>query len=187
MAAACVQQVVTELQQVDVAQTHPWCALQVWVGREKTTAQLLRQKGYEEFLPCYKKRQRRSDRTENIEVPLFPGYVFCRFDPEIRAPLVTTPRVIRIVSASNRPAVIPEEEIASLRTLLQSGLRPEGYPYYLSVGQKVRISDGPLRGAEGILAAINRGNRLVVSISLLQRSVSVEIDPEWAQRALPAN
>ena len=139
----------------------------------------LRSKGYEDFLPVFQARRRWSDRYKNIEVPLFPGYSFCRFNPSRRLPILTTPGVMHVVGIGPGPVPVPDEEIESLKTAAASHLPLEHWPF-LNAGQQVRVEDGPLRGAWGIVVASgDEPDKLIVSISLLQRSVAVEIERGW--------
>jgi transcription antitermination factor NusG len=155
-----------------------WFVLQVRPQAEQVVAALLKNKGYEQFLPLYKSRRKWSDRIKQIDMPLFPGYVFCRMTSEIVGRAVTTPGVIRIVGNRKVPIPVEESEISAIQKIVESSL--EGMPIpYLAVGQKVRIRSGPLMGAEGIVVGNKGGCRLVVSVGLLLRSVSVEIDRGW--------
>jgi transcription antitermination factor NusG len=158
--------------------TLPWYALQVRPRFEKVIASTLLSKGYEGFLPLYRHRSRWSDRIKEVELPLFSGYMFCRFDINQRLPIMITPGVIHVVGIGKTPHPIDDNEIAALQAIVISGLQTEPRSY-LNVGRKVRIEVGPLTGLEGILTALKGGHRLVVSVSLLQRSVSVEIDESW--------
>jgi transcription antitermination factor NusG len=153
----------------------PWFALQVRTRFEVAVANYLEGKGYQWFLPTYKTRKRWSDRVKEVQAPLFPGYIFCRFDPQTRLPILTTPGVIQIVGYNRLPVPIDEAEISAIQTLVASGVSNEPCPF-LAVGDRVRIDSGPLRGLEGILLKIRGDNRLILSVSLLQRSVAVEID-----------
>lgn len=160
-----------------------WYALQVHARLASSAATSLRSKGYEEFLPLYKSRRRWSDRIKYIDLPLFPGYLFCQCNPQERLlPILTTPGVKNVISAGRTPVPVPEEEIASVKRIVKSGLYVEPWPY-LPVGSKVRIERGPLAGLDGLIVDADKGNRLVVSVSLLQRSVAVEIDRDWAVRS----
>jgi transcription antitermination factor NusG len=144
-------------------------------------ASTLHGKGYEKFLPLYRSRRQWSDRVKEVELPLFPGYLFCRFDlRHTLMPILTTPGVINIVGAGKTPLPVADEEIESIRAILRAGLAVEPWPR-LAVGSKVYIERGPLAGIEGIIMNLDKGHRLVVSVSLLQRSVAVEIDRAWAR------
>jgi transcription antitermination factor NusG len=155
-----------------------WFALQIKARHERATALMLRHKGYEEFLPLCKVKRRWSDRIKEIQVPLFPGYLFCQFNPHVGAPIITTPGVIRIVGVGKTPVAVSDEEISAVQRLVKSGLNTQPWPY-LRVGQTVRIESGPLEDLEGIVLVIKNHHRLIVSVSLLQRSVAVEIDRDW--------
>ena len=167
-----------------VSVRYPWFALQVRMRHETGVADHLEGKGYEWFLPLYKTRRRWSDRVKQVDSPLFPGYLFCRFNPHDRLPILKTPGVTQIVGYNHVPVPVDEQEIEAIRTLVASGV-PNFPCAYLEVGSKVRIEAGALRGLEGILMELKGKRRLVLSITLLQRSVAVEIDSD-AVSALPA-
>ncbi len=154
-----------------------WFALAVIPRKEKITAQTLRLKGYEDFLPLYTVKRRWSDRVKEVELPLFPGYVFCRFDPGIRLPILKIPSVISVLGLGKTPQPIPDAEISALQTVCKARIHAVPHPF-LTVGAKVRINEGPLAGVEGILVQA-KGARLILSVSLLQRSIAVEVDTEW--------
>jgi transcription antitermination factor NusG len=156
-----------------------WFALRVKPRCEKAVAGLLREKGYEVFLPLHAERRRWSDRIATIETPLFAGYVFSRFDVLHRLPILKTPGVINVVSVGRIPQPIDEHEIASIRILVDSQLDLQPWPF-LHLGSRVQVVGGPLAGAEGVVVAMKKGHRLVVSITLLQRAVSVEIPESCA-------
>jgi transcription antitermination factor NusG len=155
-----------------------WFALQVRSRYETIVATLLRGKGYEWFLPTYKCRRQWSDRIRETELPLFPGYLFCRFDPQCRLPILTTPGLISIVGRGKTPIPVDEDEITALRKVVTFGLRSEPWPY-LQIGQRVKIDYGALSGLEGILIGSKGQHRIVLSVTLLQRSVATEIDSAW--------
>jgi transcription antitermination factor NusG len=159
-------------------QQWPWFAILARTSREKTASLLLENAGYECFLPTSRYMRRWSDRTKEIEVPLFPGYFFCRMNPHNRLPVLVTPGVIQIVGVGKTPIPVKEEEIAAIQRVGKSGLPTMPWPY-LEIGHLVRIEEGALRGLTGIVLKIKSGVKLVLSISLLQRSVAVEIDRRW--------
>ncbi|MFZ3215853.1 MAG: UpxY family transcription antiterminator [Candidatus Acidiferrales bacterium] len=158
----------------------PWFALQVRSRCEAGVANQLHGQGYEKFLPLYRLRKRWSDRIKEVDAPLFPGYLFCRFDPHDRLPILKTPGVMQIVSFNNGPSPVDESEVRALQTLVAAGVPHQPWPF-LAAGDRVRIESGPLLGVEGILTEVKRGHRLVLSVTLLQRSVAVEIDSAFVQ------
>lgn len=163
-----------------VADSYPWFALQTRSRYEHFVAAMLRGKSYELFLPVFTSQHRWSDRLKNLELPLFPGYLFCRFDPLDRFPIVVTPGVLRVVGTGKNPVPVADAEIAALQTAVKSGLPREPWPF-LQIGQRVRVECGPLCGLEGILAGFRGHHRLVLSVTLLQRSVAVQVEESWVR------
>src|SRR5579864_1200201 len=157
------------------ASDQQWYALAVRPRHDRAVSGALEHKGYQTLVPLYKKRRRYSVRFRESELPLFPGYIFCRFDPLTRLPILTTPGVIQILGAGRMPIPVQESEIASLQTALRLQLPVQPFPF-LETGQRVRITEGALAGVEGIVTSFKQCLRLVLSISLLQRSVLLEID-----------
>lgn len=157
--------------------TNSWHAIRTRSRQEQVVSRYLRAQGLEEFLPVYQVRRRWSDRVKVLDVPLFDGYVFCRFDDQRMVPVLSAPGVVHVVSFDGTPAVIPESEIEAVRRLVESKLPASPCPY-LKEGAAVRIRNGPMKGVEGRLVAIQNRYRLRLSVHMLQRSVEVEIDPE---------
>ncbi len=155
-----------------------WYALQVRSRKENYVASQITGQGYECLLPTYKSVRKWSDRVKELEQPLFPGYLFCRFDFQDRRPLITTPGVLQIVGSGRVAVPVPDEEIRSLQLALSSTLSKQPWPY-LEVGQRVRVNYGSLAGLEGILVNLKGNHRVVLSITLLQRSVAMEVDSAW--------
>jgi transcription antitermination factor NusG len=155
-----------------------WFAVQVRARYENVAATCVAGKGYECFLPTFWCRRRWSDRVKDMELPLFPGYFFCKFHPQDRMPILKTPAVVSIVAIAQKPIPVDEVEIEAVRTLVRSGLRHQPWPY-VNVGERVRIEYGALQGLEGILQSFKGRHRIVVSVTLLQRSVAAEIDAAW--------
>ena len=155
-----------------------WFAIRVKSRYEKLVASMARNKGFEEFLPLYQCRRRWSDRMKTVELPLFPGYVFCHVDPQNRLPLLTIPGVVHFVGVGRTPAPLEDAEIAAIQAAVRSGLSTEPWPF-LEAGQHVRLEEGPLTGVEGIFVGTSKQDRLIVSLSLLKRSVAVTIERHW--------
>ena len=151
-----------------------WFALAVKPRFDKAVARALEVKGYETFLPLYKKYHKYGARSKDSELPLFPGYVCCRFDLQTRLPILTTPGVIQVLGAGSRPIPLSDLEIYSLQAALKAQLSVQPFPF-VDAGQRVRINRGVLAGVEGIVLRLKPSLRLVLSITLLQRSVLLEI------------
>lgn len=160
-----------------------WYALAVKSRFEKVVARNLEAKGYEGFLPLARHRRRWSDRSKEITLPLFPGYVFCRFDlSSDRLPILMIPGVNALTGFGKEPAVVDPAELGSVRALLESGVHCRPWPF-LAVGEKVTVEHGALAGVDGIVTKVRNEYRLVISVSLLQRAVAVEIDRADVRRS----
>jgi transcription termination/antitermination protein NusG len=158
---------------MDIGRLHGrWLALQVKPRRERLTAELLFSRGYEAFFPTYSGSSMFSFQKPGIA--LFPGYVFSRFDASASCPLITTPGVLRIVGVGSTPTPLEDREVDSIKILCKSGLSLTPH-VFLAVGHPIEIKTGPLKGLSGTIVSL-RGSRprLIVSVHILQRSVSVE-------------
>jgi transcription antitermination factor NusG len=165
-----------------------WFALQVKSRWESSTAQFLSGKGYETFLPQYLLKKSWSGKSREVMAPLFPGYIFCQFDAQKRLPILVTPGVVSVVGRGRIPVPIEDSEIAAIQTVVSSGFHAEPWPY-LEIGQRIRIEDespnSSLNGLEGILINFKGRQRIVVSVSLLRRSVALEIDRSRVRPTTP--
>src|SRR5271163_1103146 len=152
-----------------------WYALQVRARYERVVAEYLSGFDYEWFLPVHTDRKRWPDRVKHVEVPLLPGYLFCRFDAQNRLPILKIPGVVQILGYNRQPVSVDDVEIAAIQALVASGV-PNQPCSFVEIGDHVQISSGPLRGLQGILVESRGRHKFVLSVSLLQRSVAVEID-----------
>lgn len=148
-----------------------WVGVQVRANREQSVADQLAMHGYDAFLPT---TPARCPAPHPRRLPLFPGYVFCRYKLTCDVRIVQIPGVSRIVAAGRTPLTLAEEEIEAVRLIVVSGRPTEPCPF-LTVGQRVRVRTGPLSGVEGILVTVKNNGRVLVSITLLRRSVLVDI------------
>lgn len=162
------------------AQTYPWYALRVKSRCEKMVAHGLRERGYSEFLPEYISIRRWSDRLKKMQTPLFPGYLFCRFDFNNRLPVVSTPGVVRVIGLGKLPLPVDEGEISALQIAVRSGLLLQPWPF-LKVGERVTIQEGPLRNVDGVILRMSDRDRLVISVTLLQRAVAISLERSWVK------
>jgi len=152
-----------------------WYAVCVKPRHEKVASAVMKNRGLNVFLPTRPARHNWSDRIKDIDVPLFPGYVFCHFGFAQRMAVLMTPSVTSIVSAGRQPVALSSEEIAAVQAIVASSRRVTPWPY-LSAGQRVQVASGCLAGLCGIVLREKNAYKLVVSINLLQRSIAVEID-----------
>jgi transcription antitermination factor NusG len=158
-----------------------WSALHTRYQHEKAVESLLTAKGFETFLPTYDRVRRWKDRNKRIAEALFPGYLFVANVEERRLQAITTPGVCAVVSAGGVPAVIPTDEIETIRKSVSDPSRVAPHPY-LEKGDTVRVEWGPLAGVEGILVRTKDSFRLVVSIEILGRAAAVEIDASCVEK-----
>lgn len=160
-----------------------WLALYTHHQHEKAVAQLLFAKGIEAFLPLYKAAHRWKDRVKELSLPLFPNYVFVFAGLNLRGAILSTPGVYDFVRLGGAPAPIPVEEIEAVRKAVEKGLGVEPHPF-LKSGDRVRVISGPLEGVEGILVRKKNFYRLILSVELLVRSISVEVEVADVERVM---
>ena len=157
----------------------PWFAIRVKSRCERVVANIIQNKGFKGFLPLYRSRRRWSDREKSLDLPLFPGYLFCRLNPQRCLPVLTIPGVLHLVGIGKMPLPVDEQEIEAIQRIAKSSLVVEPWPF-LEIGHRVLLEDGPLRGLEGILVGTSKQEqRVIVSVTLLRRSVAVSIDRHW--------
>jgi len=152
-----------------------WYAVYANVRHEKRVKEYLDGRMVECYLPSYRSVRRWQDRRKEVELPLFPGYLFVRIAYRSRLQVLTAPGVVQIVSFDGKPAPIRPEEMEALRQALSRNAHCEPHPY-LRIGRRVRVRSGPLTGVEGILTRRKEGFRLILSIDLIMRSIATEVD-----------
>ena len=160
------------LRQDESLRTVAWYALKVHTRSEAGAATALRNKGYEVFAPVHNQRRKYSDRVKVVGVAAFPGYIFCRFSAQNKVPVLKSPSVDYIVGSAGGLTPIDDSEIDAVRRVIEAGAAPVPF---MPVGQRVRIEYGSLAGIEGFLTRLGAENRLILSVHLLQRSVSLTI------------
>jgi len=158
----------------DTMQEHNWYAIQVRPQSEFVTSKALQNKGFEQFVPYYRSQRRWSDRKIELKLPLFPCYIFCRFDPQVRLPIITTAGVVRIVGTGKLPVPVDVREMDAVLKIARSQYKVEPHPF-VTIGTRIRIEQGPLAGMEGIVSGY-KNRHLVFSVGLVERSISVELD-----------
>ena len=153
-----------------------WFAIRTSLRWEFRASSELANRGVETYLPRSSSRHQWSDRSKKIDHPLFPGYLFSRFQIADRVRILQVPGVKQIVGVGNTPQPISAHQLDNLKALVaaNSGLAP--WPY-LNSGQRIQIDRGPLTGVKGFVVCAEEGAlRIVVSLDLLQRSVAAVID-----------
>jgi transcription antitermination factor NusG len=156
-----------------------WFALRVKSRFEKAVALAAHNKGFEEFLPLYQIRHEWSDRYKSVDLPLFPGYVFCRLEAQHRFPLLTIPGVMHVVGIGRIPSPIDDAEILAIQNVTRSQLQVEPWPF-LEFGERVRLKAGPLNGIEGFLIQLQKP-RVILNLPILRQAIAVEIERNWIE------
>jgi transcription antitermination factor NusG len=151
-----------------------WICLQVRSGCEFKSAIGLKERGYESFVPVFEQKRQWSDRTKIVQVPLFTGYVFLRFNSSNNHRVVAVPGVIRFVGTAGMPTPIEDSEIEALQLTARAGLVC-GPCAFFQVGQEVEVRLGPLASLRGRIVRFKNKQRLILSVNLIQKSVFVEI------------
>jgi transcription antitermination factor NusG len=152
-----------------------WYVAQTRSRHEKLVSRQVANRGMECFLPLYRSMRQWKDRRKEVELPLFPGYVFAKLTSQERRPVLEVPGVVRFVSCGPNPASLPEDEMEALRNGLEQRVFAQPHAY-LQLGCKVRIVRGPMAGAQGLLVRKRDRIRVVISIDVIMRSIAVEVD-----------
>lgn len=164
----------TETIEPGYAQPH-WYAVYTRSRHEKTVAEQLVQKSVEHFLPLYETIRKWKNGRFKVQLPLFPGYLFVYIPLQERLQVLQVPGVVQLVGSSGMPLALPQAEIETIRDAMTKGIQAHPHPY-LKVGSRVRINSGPLEGLRGILLRKKGKLRLVVSVDLIMRSISIDVD-----------
>ena len=154
--------------------TH-WYAVWTRSRHEQVVREQLERKGLEAFLPTVKRWSHWKDRKKQIDWPLFPGYCFAKFELNDRLAVMKSTGVVSIVSFSGELSPIPDREIDSIRTLIETDLQFDPCPM-IKEGMMVEVTHGPLRGVVGRLIRKGARARLVLAVELIGQGVSVEVD-----------
>lgn len=160
-----------------VTESALWFAVHTYPRHEKSVASHLALKGVEHHLPLITALHQWSDRRKEVELPLFPCYVFVQILPvaERRVQVLQVPGVLGFVGSRGEGTPIPESQIEDIRTLLKNKIHVDPYPF-LKVGQRVHICGSYLDGVEGILIRRNGRRRLIISVDALERSFSICVE-----------
>jgi transcription antitermination factor NusG len=168
----------SQLPPLGFAQQEPgWYAVHTMARHEKWVAAQFEEKRVCTFLPLLRQIHKWSDRRRVVEIPMFSCYAFVRMvqTVEERLKVLRTPGVLGFVGSDRQGTEIPEEQIESLRKAISEKVPCLPHPF-IGVGERVRICGGSLNGVEGILMRQGRDQSLVISVELLQRSVSIRVE-----------
>lgn len=154
-----------------------WYAAYIAARHEKRVAEQLRERSIDSFLPLYETVRRWKNGRHRVKLPLFPGYVFVRIPLVERLRVLQLPSVVRLVGFSGQPTPLSESEVEAIQSCLTRGTKLAPHPF-LAVGRRVRVIRGPLQGLEGIVVRKKSQFRFVISLELIQRSVSTEVEQD---------
>jgi transcription antitermination factor NusG len=161
-----------------ICEGQEWFVATVKPLHELTVAEGFESRGFKPFCPTYeiRRQHKRADRR-TLRPPLFPGYVFCRFHRNDRTAVLRTPGVRSIIAFGGTAAAVDHGEIDRLRAVVSCGAPVRPWPY-LKAGDRVSISNGALKGIDGLVLRAQGNWLLVVSVTILQRSIALTIDRE---------
>jgi transcription antitermination factor NusG len=154
-----------------------WYAVYTCARHEKRVKQQLDLRQIRCALPLYRAVHRWKDRRKELDLPLFPSYIFVNLSLANRVRVLEIPGVVSFVCSQGKPLVLPRQELGPFLADHVAGRGIEPHPF-VQVGRQVRLRSGPLTGLEGTLLRWKEGLRLVVSIDMLMRSVAVEVSAE---------
>ncbi len=158
-----------------------WIAIRSKPRSEKIVSNELSKKGIESFLPIIKKRQQWSDRKKWVEFPLFPSYLFAKIELKNTLYIMNTHGVNTIVKFGNRVITVDDKVVKSIKLALEGGYDLHPMKYF-TVGDQVKVIDGPMKGAKGIVETkLKSKNRLVIKIDALQQAIAVHINSEYLE------
>lgn len=155
-----------------------WYALQVRPNCEMAVSRQLKELRVEEYLPIHRGSRGSHKSRANGGPPLFPGYVFSFLNLQSGPRLYTIPGIVRILGYGRRATPIEDHEIAMVRSIAECPLPVEPVPYFMP-GEKISLTGGPLKGISGTFLRSAKGNKLVVSVPLLMRSLAVTVLADW--------
>jgi len=165
-----------------------WYVCRTRSRAEKQVERLIASAGFGVYLPVVERERRWSDRIRHVGFPLFPGYIFVRFRLDQLLTVLRTPGVSSILRHNGFPTPVREEELASVRVLVQganqSGVAPVPVDF-MEPGEDVLVVSGPFQGMRGQLLEERGSTRVVVQIWAMKQATSVELGRELVVPARP--
>lgn len=155
-----------------------WYTLRTMPQHEKKVAAYLQKKGVELYLPLVTKKRKWSDRIKMIDFPLFPGYLFVRFDwfDGFRT-ILQHNGALDFIRVEGLPQPMREEDVANLKLLVESALDLQADPdANFPPGQEIEVRYGPLKGVRGVVSRVKNKQRICIHVPLLNQMVSAEVD-----------
>ncbi|HEX6132498.1 MAG TPA: UpxY family transcription antiterminator [Longimicrobiales bacterium] len=163
----------------DTVEVPQWYACYTRSRHEKQVDRLLRERGFETFLPLMPRVSQWKDRKKIVEWPLFPSYVFGRFRLVESPRILSTPGVATLVKTNGRPAAIADEELANVRRFVRAlsggGIEVERRPFFAE-GEWVEVMAGPLAGVRGVVVEQRNRRRVLIGLQAIGQGLEVDID-----------
>lgn len=163
----------------EMTETERWYACYTRARHEKQVERLLRERGFESFLPMVRRTSQWKDRRKEVEWPLFPSYVFTRFAIPESHRVLTTPGVAMLVTMDGRPAPVEDDELANIRlftaALDKGAVKSQPAPFFAK-GQWVEVTSGPLTGVKGVVVEQRKRRRVVIGLRALGQGMEVDIE-----------
>ncbi len=158
----------------------PWIAVYTKPRSEKIVSEQLTSKSIECYLPLIRQKRRWSDRMKWVDMPLFKSYIFVNIELKDSLDVLESHGVHHIVKFQNKIAVIPEEQIQAIKTMLDGGYEPQNTDYFI-IGDRVKIVGGPMNNVDGIVSRIDGEDKFVIKIDAIQHAVAVHVDRKYLQ------
>ena len=156
-----------------------WYACYTRARHEKQVEQLLKQRGFESYLPLIPLVRQWKDRRKVVEFPLFPSYVFGRFTLHEIHNVLGTPGVSTIVRANGYPTPISASDIENVQifasAVAETGVEVETRPFFAE-GEWVKVLEGPFEGVEGVVVERRGRKRVLVGVAAIGQGLEIDID-----------
>ena len=149
-----------------------WYVIYTKPRNEKKVADRLTQLGITNYCPMVQEIKQWSDRKKKVERPLFSSYVFVCLPEHQRDLVFQVSGVVRYLFWLGKPAIISEQEIASLRSRLSEGYQKVTLEY-LARGSEITLDSGYFKGERAVVDEV-RGHHVRVCLLALGLYVVIE-------------
>ena len=157
-----------------------WHAIYVKSRSEKKVADALIKNNINTYLPILKTMRQWSDRKKMVEVPLLNGYVFVNITAKEKEKVLFTKGVVGFVKHCSEIAIIPENQISQLKQLIELGyvIETNQLEQKLHIGDKIKITSGPLKNIEGYILQNDEGKFIEVLLESIGQVIKVKLPKE---------
>ena len=158
-----------------------WIAVYTKPRHEKFVENELKKKGIDVYLPMLKERRKWSDRKKWVSFPLFRSYIFVKIEIKNALIILQTIGVVKLIKFNNKVAIVPEQSIHNIRLMIEGGYNPEPTDYFIK-GNPIEVKDGPLKGIVGEVINVDKKDRLVIRVDVIQHSISIKINRAYLSK-----